>query len=52
MTKPPPEPKEKLNRDLFVIINKMPHAAQRANAMEIISRFFAALKPLPRPTKH
>ena len=68
MTKPPPKPEEKLEaakspfcegsqnekaqRDLFVAINSMPHAAQRANAMEIIGRFFAALKPLPRPTRH
>ena len=49
---PIPEPVEKLQTDLAVIINKMPHAEQRATAREIIQRFFAAQKPLPRPTRH
>ena len=52
MMKPPPKPEEKLQRDLFVAIQSMPHAEQRIRAAEIIAAFFAALKPLPRPTRH
>ena len=55
MMKPPdpltPRPEEKLQRDLLVIINKMPHPAQRIRAAEIINGFFKAMKP-DRPTLH
>jgi len=50
---PPPElSQEKLRRKLFIAINSMPHPEQRIRAREIIGRFFAALKPLERPTRH